>query len=483
MLRLGVLFAAVGLFAAASGTACEKSIYDWWTEDVKAGDRGFLVEGNEHGAQFSCSAKGTNAADEVLDPVVSNFVSLGYFQQSSRMPCQLFAERFDKADVQPGMFLNQSSSPSPMNSSCDTLGAPATCTYPRADLGQNSWGGVSFKISRVNDKHTTEGDTPGVAYEPPYNALNRTITHAPVFGGSESSCALAGGSSTSLYSSGVVLSGNPLPDDMKYKVYAFASESERQLALADARNDGLQYAREMTGENGCDVEIVYEFFPQPGGGLMVEISQTMSGVTEAMQRAITDSTSAYVIPEQNIAVVQVSKNTLRENQYLPLRDGCDDGMESTVKFSTQFICKATGQRVNIDRIKMSRTSPNGKTVEDISTDPSNPTTFQTDPANPTDCYYKMECGGFQHEPDFELHMDPTSAPESCGSFYWDPLVHAVPGDGQSASAISSNAGSGSTSGSTSGTQAAQGSTSGSEAPRDPSVLAGLFVVAFAIAQN
>ena len=83
-----------------------------------------------------------------------------------------------------------------------------------------------------------------------------------------------------MYTSGVVFSSSPLPHDMSYKVYTFASDAEREAALADPRNDGLQYARKMKGENGCDVEIVYEFFPKTGGGLMVEISQTMNGLTE-----------------------------------------------------------------------------------------------------------------------------------------------------------------------------------------------------------
>ena len=35
-------------------------------------------------------------------------------------------------------------------------------------------------------------------------------------------------------------------------------------------------------------------------------------------------------------------------------------------------------------------------------------------------------------PDIVLEVDAASAPESCGSFYWDPLLLAVDGDGQSA---------------------------------------------------
>ena len=33
-----------------------------------------------------------------------------------------------------------------------------------------------------------------------------------------------------------------------------------------------------------------------------------------------------------------------------------------------------------------------------------------------------------------------AAPESCGSFYWDPLLHSVSGDGRSASAAAKEEG-------------------------------------------
>ena len=136
---------------------------------------------------------------------------------------------------------------------------------------------------------------------------------------------------------------------MKYRIYMFSSETERLAALDDTRNTGLKYAKEMKGENGCDVEIVYEFFPKPGGGISVELSQVM-GCTipedeneeecKKKSRAIADSTSAYI--SNNVVVVQVKQSTLRESQYLPVRPNCDQGTNSTtIKMSTQFICDAT----------------------------------------------------------------------------------------------------------------------------------------------
>jgi hypothetical protein len=118
----------------------------------------------------------------------------------------------------------------------------------------------------------------------------------------------------------------PLPYDMKYRIYMFSSETERLAALDDTRNTGLKYAKEMKGENGCDVEIVYEFFPKPGGGISVSLAQVM-GCTipedenkeecKKKSRAIADSTSAYI--SNDVVVVQVKQSTLRESQYLPVR--------------------------------------------------------------------------------------------------------------------------------------------------------------------
>jgi len=391
-----------------------------------------------------------------LDPVVQTAVHIANFAQQSQMPCRFFNDRLGKR-VNPSRDLpggdtidttttaaNATNRRLAQASTATCFDVPTTCRYPQEDQGQHNWGGVAWKLSQVNYNHTTESSvTPGIAYENGVrgspNELDSSVSHAPVFSGAEQACELhsEGESSSHFYTSGVVFSGSPLPYDMRYTLFAFKSEEERQRALVDARSDGLQYAYEMKGENGCDIEIVYEFFPKPGGGLMVEISQTMGDMSAPdgdPQHGLTDTTQAYAIPDKHIAVVQVSTTALRRAQHLT---GCDEDETYTtvIKFSTQFICKATGQRIDVSNIQMSRTQPSGKVMAPLSTDPESPTTFQVDPASPTDCYRRMSCGGFQHAPDFVLTLDPEDAPESCGSFYWDPLLQAVSGDGRSASAM------------------------------------------------
>ena len=83
-------------------------------------------------------------------------------------------------------------------------------------------------------------------------------------------------------------------------------------------------------------------------------------------------------------------------------------METVVKVSTQFICEATGKRVNLTSLRMSRAvqpdaqNPGGKQMDDISTDPSSPTTFQVDPENPSHCEMDESCGGMSFMPDTVL---------------------------------------------------------------------------------
>ena len=436
---MALLVGAIAMAAAATAAAaemqkCMEEPYDFWKKNVAQGDRGFFIHAAKTHASFTCAAKGTASNDAVLDPVVQSKISIGVFAQTSVMPCRLFQEQFGMQSM--------NSSGASSDEKCSSLGAPTECKYPRQDLGQHGYSGTAFKISMVNGKHTTESaEGSGIAYENDQttglpNPIDNKVTTAAVHGSTGKMCQLEE-SDQLLSSSGLVVSGSPLTD-MSYKIYVFASEAERQAALADPRNEGLQYARSMKGENGCDVEIVYEFKPQPGGGLWVELSYTPQVSIDdekerlKMERALTDTTTAYVIPEERTVVVQAGKAALRKAQYLPIRPGCDDGLMTVVKMSSVFICKATGLPVNISSITMSRTHAGGKTVEPISTDPRNGTTFQIDPSNPTDCYYKMDCAGHQHAPDFKLTMDAAAAPESCGSFYWDPLVQAVPGDGQAA---------------------------------------------------
>jgi hypothetical protein len=104
-----------------------------------------------------------------------------------------------------------------------------------------SWGGTTFKITSVNDIRT-EPKTPP------------SVSHRPVFGGKSQGCQIPD-SETVVYNGGYELEVSPIPE-MTYRVFQFKNEEERQLALADSRNKGLEFSKKMSSDNGCDSEVV-----------------------------------------------------------------------------------------------------------------------------------------------------------------------------------------------------------------------------------
>jgi hypothetical protein len=178
----------------------------------------------------------------------------------------------------------------------------------------------------------------------------------------------------------------------------------------------------MKGESGCDVEILYEFNPKTGGGLRVVPSLSYPIWWEdteksADTRKLLDSSTAYLNEGIAVATMSVEKRVVRETQYLPPQE-CDNGSLSSLKFSTQFVCKSTQQKVNITTIHYKGADGN---ITSISTDPNNPTHYQ-DPDN----YISNPA----NDPDLFIELSAADAPESCEWMYWDPLLASMPGDGQ-----------------------------------------------------
>lgn len=391
---------------------CEKSAIDWWNEDVKRGQRAYLLHIHEdHGMTFHCMAKGNNS--EMMDPVVKNEVIQAMFSQKSQMPCAFIRDEFDETSV----------ASTSDTTACGVFDSDG-CSYPKESEGQKDWGGPTLKISMVNDLHTSVDESTGKASESPFNDVYSDIDHSTVFGTPGTYCELSEG--MFLYTSSLSLSTQTL-DNMKYKVYAFANEDERLAALNDIRNEGLQYATEMKGESGCDVEILYEFKPKTGGGLRVVPSLTFPIFWEdteksADTRKLLDSSTAYLNEGIAVATMSVEKRVVRETQYLPPQE-CDNGSLSSLKFSTQFVCKSTQQKVNITTIHYKGADG---IITSISTDPNNPTHYQ-DPNN----YISNP----NNSPDLFIELSAADAPESCGWMYWDPLLASMPGDGQGVQAI------------------------------------------------
>ena len=224
---------------------------DFWRDNVTKGTRAFHVvpftgERAGAGGYVECMSKGLASETEMLDPVVSSHYDIGSFYQLSHMPCRVMKDGMDAEVVLHDTALTNDARRLLLSSAADDACAAAssfdsdTCEYPASSShGQYTWGGVSFKISMVNGNHTTpDGFVHStVAYEAGAtgvkNELQHVWTHAPVFGGAETSCAEQGEDGTFLYSSGIAVENAPLPYDMKYKTYMFASDEERSAALED----------------------------------------------------------------------------------------------------------------------------------------------------------------------------------------------------------------------------------------------------------
>lgn len=403
---------------------CETTdILQQFSSNYAPGDRMFLLEKNEgEGASVTCLAVGGKAG-ELLDPVSKQGFHRGVYAGRSIAACSWLEE--NGATSTPlsdgGKKLRRLST----GSSCIT--PSKSCAYPID--GMTSWGGTTFKISSVNDIRT-EPKTPP------------SVSHRPVFGGKSQGCQIPD-SETVVYNGGYELEVSPIPE-MIYRVFQFKNEEERQLALADSRNKGLEFSKKMSSDNGCDTEVIYEFKPMSGGGLKVEVS-TMG--TEPFERGsakgdeahvkISNSMKAYVDPVKMELVISFDQKTVRETQGLP---SCESEQKEykAMRFAAQFICKSTGQRVNISKLKFSSPNPVGPSCTlnvidnkdvtpqvcnkwtEISWDPENPTLW-----NPNNTPYPVH----QYMSDWNLMIDPQDAPESCGSFYWDPLFRTPDGSG------------------------------------------------------
>jgi len=213
--------------------------------------------------------------------------------------------------------------------------------------------------------------------------------------------------------------------------------------MQDARNEGLQYAKTFSGDNGCDTEVVYEIKPMTGGGIEMELSVPLDATSCETEQGLRNGIATYFTGEE--VVVLVSKSALRASHYLDT--SCEaDGYKELLRFAANFVCKADGSSVTADIIYLNdvRTpyapdpsardsvTYNGETVLALSRDPSNPTLFNTG----TGVDYLSASGVCQnpgqerpHGGKFVIVASAAAAPESCGSFYWDPLLQAVEGDG------------------------------------------------------
>ena len=235
------------------------------------------------------------------------------------------------------------------------------------------------------------------------------------------------GAERAFYDGGVLIEKTRGP--VTTRSYIFKNDADRELAKADERNLGLKYAKTFTGENGCDTEVVWEITPQNGGGVEMELTVPLDAASCETEQGLRNAVHVYYTGEE--VVVLVTRRALKEAHYLNAT--CDaGGYKELVRFASSFVCKETGESVSAT-VKFFNDRDEEYAASQLSTDASNPTPYYTG----TGVNYlgqggRCTEGGISYRPHgsrFQISASAADAPESCGSFYWDPLLQAVPGDG------------------------------------------------------
>ena len=170
-----------------------------------------------------------------------------------------------------------------------------------------------------------------------------------------------------------------------------------------------------------------EFVPATGGGLELTFGSTMTAFNIEDETLLRDE--QYVHVDGDEVVVSLKKSAMVSAQHLEPCEAEDSGYLELFRFESKLIRKSTGARVNASVI-MKNVVDAEIPISNLSTNASSPTPFQTTPKTVKGTmidgvrvpHYGME---------FVLRATAGAAPESCETLYWDPLVHANPGDGRS----------------------------------------------------
>jgi len=449
-----ILFSLLLAFAVTSARSaeCATTVKDIWDNSVNVGERLFLVDeayAPEPGwdMRIMCHAKGANG--KVMDPFMDT--KLHGTSATSAM-FWLFARMSCASDL-PGLGV-EADYTDPAARSCEgnaTAEAGSgdsaagvgerrmteTCMYPiNEDNQPSSYTGLQAR--HWPHQSGWYGPLMSIWMDPTDGEPTQEIeqTHALVATEADgtsagSACFLTSGGSDAgdgyaseeervkearrtWYTGGVM--GTVKREAFTMRSFHFASESMKTAAMAvasDTVNPGLQYAKSYAGRNGCDVEIVLEFQPQSGGGLEMQAKLQLESLAKETEAALRYSVRAYATDTE--IVVTAGLKEMREAQFLePL--SCEEGAQAElIRFSKSFVCKATKASVEA-QITFHRADGSMVAV------PTTPVAFQTSP--PTAIEYESD-ETTRRYPFFNLKLEPSQAPESCETLYWDPLLASI----------------------------------------------------------
>ena len=459
---------------------CEElseNLLESWKNDFAAGERAFALQSQSYicegvdcdgdGGFFAkyawkCAAKGNGGVGsaDILSPYVEYVLHGPGPEFHSYKPCQFFEDLLE--GLPDGVTHNQtvasedgSMCPIPYSDECKYPDPPASHTkLPHIEKTLLKWGGLLMNVDYAHPDYHDPNPHLQAAY---WNA-RETISHGPIFGIEGRVCEASDDYSEpqaerAFYDGGVLIEQTRGPFTMRS--FMFKSDGDRAIAMADSRNKGLPYAKSFAGENGCDTEVVWEIDPFPEGGFELDIGFPLDATTCEAEQRLRNAVAAYYTGEE--IVVMVEYTALRASHFLD-EDCGPSGYKELVRFASSFICVADGSQVIGDIIMFDDedrpfapepenragwvdsdgwehdgTEWNGQTIQAISRDASNPTKFFTgkgvDYMSPTG---GVCTGATDERPPgvrFRVAASAADAPTSCGTFYWDPLLQAVAGDG------------------------------------------------------
>jgi len=389
---------------------CTEAGQTWWDRDFGPGERAYVVEPTQAPSwtalKTQCLPKAKSGG--VLDPAVETMMQRSMFWQFGKLACRALPEQlgFSRASDKS---LNAGTNPN--RTTCEAYAAAAaggsSCDYPGPPEGmeliaergsaQDSWYGPLLQIPRVNNEEVGA---------PNFDATEK-VTHSLLGGVSGTKACTYG---NKFYYDGGVMGEVKRGTQLTYRTFQFKNDVARKQALmasTDTVNPGLKYAGSFSGSNGCDLEVVLELGLMNGGGLNVMGSIPLESM--ALERELAVRGSVKVCKTDTEIIVLAGVKELREAQNLVYNPECEIGDREIIRFSRNFICKATGQAVTADMVFHTQ---DGETM-DISDDCSNPTPYLAGPNK------KMKL----HEAaSFTMSLDAVRAPTSCGAMYWDPLL-------------------------------------------------------------
>ena len=251
------------------------------------------------------------------------------------------------------------------------------------------------------------------------------------------------------YDGGVLIEQTRGPFTMRS--FMFKSDGDRAIAMADSRNKGLPYAKSFAGENGCDTEVVWEIDPFPEGGFELDIGFPLDATTCEAEQRLRNAVAAYYTGEE--IVVMVEYTALRASHFLDedcgpsgYKNGSprrSSASRTAARSSATSSCSTTrtGRSRDpenragwVDSDGWSMTGPSGTARRSKPSRAMRRTRPSSSPARAsTTCPRRAASARARPtsgRPAFASaspRAPPT--PTSCGTFYWDPLLQAVAGDG------------------------------------------------------